>query len=156
MIEVRPLRADDASACDAVVRSLPYHFALESGREQCSIAVRSERGLVACDGDEILGFLTFMDRFDVAAEITWMAVRGDRRRQGIGTRLLERVAADLRAEGRTLLAVLTVSPSDPGKEPPDGYQSTRAFYRKMGFVLVRDLPGMWESDTPVLMVRTML
>jgi ribosomal protein S18 acetylase RimI-like enzyme len=155
MIQVRPLRADDASACDAVVRTLPYHFGLDSGREQCSVAVRSERGFVAFDGEEVLGFLTFVERFDVAAEITWMAVRGDRRREGIGTRLLERVAADLRAEGRTLLAVLTVSPSDPGEEAPDGYQSTRAFYRKMGFDLVRDLPGLWESDTPVLMVRTM-
>jgi hypothetical protein len=27
------------------------------------------------------------------------------------------------------LLVLTVSPSDPGDEPDDGYQSTRAFYR---------------------------
>jgi hypothetical protein len=49
--------------------------------------------------------------------------------------------------------VLTVSPSDKGPEPPDGYQATRAFYRAMGFVLARDLPGLWDADTAVLLVR---
>jgi hypothetical protein len=49
--------------------------------------------------------------------------------------------------------VLTVSPSDEGPEPPDGYQATRAFYRAMGFVLARDLPGLWDADTAVLLVR---
>jgi hypothetical protein len=49
--------------------------------------------------------------------------------------------------------VLTVSPSDPGWEPPDGYQATRAFYQAVGFTLARDLPGLWPDDTAVLLVR---
>jgi ribosomal protein S18 acetylase RimI-like enzyme len=153
MVEIRALRPDDARQCDDIVRSLPYHFALESGRADCARAVRREPGFVAFDGTEMVGFLTYVERFDEAAEITWMAVRGDRRREGIGSRLMERLATDLRSRGRSALCVLTVSPSDPGEEPPDGYQSTRAFYRKSGFILLRDLPGIWDSDTPVLMVR---
>ena len=83
-----------------------------------------------------------------------MAVRDDRRRTGIGPLLIERLIEELRAHERRVVGVLTVSPSDPGEEPPDGYQSTRAFYRRCGFVLLRDLPGLWKSDTPVLMVRS--
>jgi hypothetical protein len=51
--------------------------------------------------------------------------------------------------------VLTVSPSDPGDEPDDGYQSTRAFYRSTGFVLGRDLPKEWDSDTAVMLVKSL-
>jgi hypothetical protein len=29
----------------------------------------------------------------------------------------------------------------------------RAFYRQVGFVLARDLPGLWPGDTAVMMVR---
>jgi hypothetical protein len=46
-----------------------------------------------------------------------------------------------------------VSPSDAGDEPPDGYQTTRAFYAKVGFTPAMDLPGLWPHDTAVLMVR---
>jgi hypothetical protein len=52
-----------------------------------------------------------------------------------------------------VVGFLTVSPSDPGEEPPDGYQATRAFYQATGFVLARHLSGLWEGDTAVLLVR---
>jgi ribosomal protein S18 acetylase RimI-like enzyme len=103
----------------------------------------------------VVGFLTYAHRFDEAAEITWMAVRADRRRRGIGHALIDELSRRLVEEGRRVLLVLTVSPSDPGDEPEDGYQSTRAFYRSTGFVLGRDLRGEWDSDTAVLMVRAL-
>jgi ribosomal protein S18 acetylase RimI-like enzyme len=84
-----------------------------------------------------------------------MAVRADRRRRGIGHALIDRLSEQLAAEGRRMLVVLTVSPSDPGDEPDDGYRSTRAFYRSTGFVLARDLRGEWDADTAVLMVRAL-
>jgi ribosomal protein S18 acetylase RimI-like enzyme len=154
-VEVRPLTAADAEACDAIVAGLPYHFAIEDGRRQCAAAVRRDPGLVAVEHGEVLGFLTFVPRFDEAAEITWMAVRADRRRQGIGHALIDRLAERLAAEGRRILLVLTVSPSDPGVEPDDGYRSTRAFYRSTGFVLGRDLPREWDGDTAALLVKSL-
>jgi ribosomal protein S18 acetylase RimI-like enzyme len=153
-VRIRALRPQDADACDRIVAGLPYHFAHEQGRLDCAVAVRRDPGLVADDG-EVLGFLTFVYRFDEAAEITWMAVRADRRRGGIGHALIDRLAERLAAEGRRVLMVLTVSPSDHGPEPEDGYGSTRAFYRSTGFVLGRDLRGEWDSDTAVLMVRAL-
>ena len=154
MVAVRPLAAADAAACDAIVAGLPYHFAQQEGRRACAAAVRTQPGLVAVVGGAVVGFLTVQRHFDQAAEITWMAVQARRRRQGVGRALVERLCRDLAAEGRSLLLVLTVSPSDPGAEPPDGYQATRAFYRSVGFVLARDLPELWPHDTAVLLVRT--
>jgi hypothetical protein len=105
-IEIRPLSAADAPACDAIVASLPYHFGIAEGRGEAAGKVRTQPGLVAVVDGAVAGFLT-------------------------------------------------VSPSDPGEEPPDGYQMTRAFYRQVGFVLARDLPGLWPHDTAVLMVRSL-
>jgi hypothetical protein len=82
-----------------------------------------------------------------------MAVLADRAADGDRRAARRPAGRATRAGGRSLLVVLTVSPSDPGEGPPDGYGSTRAFYRKMGFVLARDFPGMWDTNTPVLMVR---
>ena len=127
--EIRSLAPEDADACDAIVAGLPYHFGQEQGRRDCAAAVRRDPGLVAVEGGEVVGFLTYVLRFDEAAEITWMAVRADRRRRGIGHELIERLTDELEAAGRRMLLVLTVSPSDPGPEPDDGYQSTRSFYR---------------------------
>jgi len=154
-VAIRALDPEDADACDRIIVGLPYHFANEQGRRDCAAAVRRDPGLVAIDGAEVMGFLTYVHRFDEAAEITWMAVRADLRRRGIGHALIDRLAEQLAAEGGRVLLVLTVSPSDPGVEPEDGYQSTRAFYRSAGFVLGRDLRGEWDGDTAVLMVRAL-
>jgi ribosomal protein S18 acetylase RimI-like enzyme len=155
MLSIRPIAPGDAAACDAIVATLPYHFGDEQGRRDCAAAVRSQTGLVAEDHGESVGFLTFETRFETSAEVTWMAVRADRRRTGIGRRLLDRLASVLVADGRRLLVVLTVSPSDGPDDIPDGYQATRAFYEANGFVLARDFAGYWDSDTPVLMVRVL-
>jgi NAD(P)-dependent dehydrogenase (short-subunit alcohol dehydrogenase family)/ribosomal protein S18 acetylase RimI-like enzyme len=152
-IEIRPLWAADGPACDAIVASLPYHFGQEDGRAEAARKVRTQPGLAAVVDGAVVGFLTVERHFEQAAEISWMAVHADHRRRGLGRALVERLCRDLAAEGRRVLLVLTVSPNDPGEEPPDGYQATRAFYRSVGFTLAMDLPGLWPNDTAVLMVR---
>ncbi|MGZ5288683.1 MAG: GNAT family N-acetyltransferase [Actinomycetota bacterium] len=155
-VEVRALEPRDAEACDAIVHGLPYHFGQAAGRAEAAAAVRAQRGLVAVDDGVVVGFCSLVPRFETSAEITWMAVDADRRRQGIGHALIDALAAELTREGRRILAVLTVSPNDPGEEPDDGYQSTRRFYEQMGFVLVRDLPGEWDGgDTAVLLAKSL-
>jgi N-acetylglutamate synthase-like GNAT family acetyltransferase len=105
-------------------------------------------GVAAVLHDTVVGFLTLQRHFDYAAEITWMAVHVTHRHYGIGCALINRLCHDLTAEGGRLLLVLTVSPSHPGWEPPDGYQATRAFDQAMGFILARDLPGLWPTTPP--------
>lgn len=150
---VRALELADAPACDAIVESLPYHFGNAEGRAHCAAAVRAERGLVAVDSDRVLGFVTWVPRFDAAAEVTWMAVRADQRRRGVGRMLLDELVGRLRSDGKRLLVVLTVSPNGDEDGPADGYAATRAFYSAMGFVLARELPREWDDDRAVMMVR---
>ena len=76
---IRPLVAVDAPACDAVIASLPYHFGNEDGRRECAEGVRSQAGLVAVEGDRVVGFLTVVHHFPETSEITWMAVHADHR-----------------------------------------------------------------------------
>jgi ribosomal protein S18 acetylase RimI-like enzyme len=152
-VRIRPLEFADAPACDAIIASLPYHFGNEEGRAQCAEAVRTARGLVAVEADTVLGFLTWVPRFDAAAEVTWMAVHGAHRRRGIGRMLLDELIEVIRRDDRSLVIVLTVSPNGDEDSPADGYPATRAFYSAMGFVLARDLPREWRSDTAVMMVR---
>jgi ribosomal protein S18 acetylase RimI-like enzyme len=155
-VTIRPLEPRDAAACDAIVLSLPYHFGQEVGRLQCAAAVRGEPGWV-CELDGVVaGFCTYQRHLDTSADITWLAVHADHRGGGLGTRLVDHLAAQMAAEGRRLLVVLTVSVSDGPDEVEDGYDATRAFYRSAGFVEARDFAGYWgQADTPVLMVRVL-
>jgi ribosomal protein S18 acetylase RimI-like enzyme len=114
-----------------------------------------QQGFVAIHHGRVVGFLTVVRHFEESAEVTWMAVHARYRRRGVGRRVSDELCTHLRREGRRLLIVLTMSPSDPGPEPEDGYQATRAFYRAVGFVEARDFPGYWSRDTPVLPVRTL-
>ena len=63
MIEVRDLDPADAVSCHEIVLGLPYHFGIEAGREECARAVRNKPGLVATEGETVIGFLTYAYRY---------------------------------------------------------------------------------------------
>lgn len=152
-IEIRPLTPADAPACDAIVASLPYHFGNAEGVREAARAVREQNGLVAVIEGEVVGFLTVRRHFDQAAEITWMAVHATRRGQGIGSALIARLIADLRAADRRILFVTTLGPSSDEGEVTDGYARSRAFYVKHGFVPTWELTTLWPEDPALLLVR---
>jgi GNAT superfamily N-acetyltransferase len=154
-LHLRALLPGDAVTCDEIVLSLPYHFGNEEGREQCAQAVRGESGLVAVEGDAVVGFLTWLSWFGSSFEITWLAVHGERRGRGVGTLLVERLAELATREGMRFLLVTTLSasvPDDPGIV--DGYEHTRAFYERRGFAQLWEPTGWWdETNQCLLMVR---
>lgn len=150
---IRTLSPADAEACDAIVLGLPYHFGHEGGRTECARAVRAQAGLVAVEDEDVVGFLTLEHHGPRSAEITWMAVRSARRRQGIGRRLVDRAVADLAREGVELLCVLTLAESEPEERESDNYGDTRAFYRALGFLPLRELQLADWDERAVLLVR---
>ncbi len=150
---IRPLSPADADTCDAIVLSLPYHFGHEGGRAECAEAVRTQPGLVAEEAGEVVGFLTLVRHDPKSAEISWMAVRSDRRRRGHGRALVERAVADLAADGAELLSLLTMAESEPEDRETDNYAETRAFYRALGFVPLRELALEGWDDRAVIMAR---
>ena len=152
---IRPLAPADAQGCDAVVLTLPYHFGHEGGRAECARAVRSQSGLVAVEDDKVVGFLTLKRHGPRSAEITWMAVRADRRRSGIGRGLVDRTVADLTTGGVEVLSVLTLAASVAEERDSDNYADTRAFYEALGFVPLRELLLDGWDDPAVILARTL-
>jgi predicted N-acetyltransferase YhbS len=150
---IRPLTPADAEACDAIILTLPYHFGDEGGRAECARAVRTQDGLVAVEDGEVVGFLTLARNDPLSAEITWMAVRADRRRHGLGRKLVEHVAVGLAREGVEFLCVLTVADSEPEWRETDTYVDTRAFYRALGFVALRELALEGWDERSLILVR---
>jgi ribosomal protein S18 acetylase RimI-like enzyme len=146
-MEIRPLARGDAEQCDAIVAGLPEWFGNEQGIRDCAEAVRSQGGLGAVDDGELVGFLTWELRDPGVAEITWMAVRADTRRSGIGRALLGALVERLTADGIARLDVKTLSERDP--YPP--YAETRAFYRANGFADVAEL-DIWGPENPALLL----
>jgi GNAT superfamily N-acetyltransferase len=147
-VEIRDLTPEDGPGCDAVVLSLPAFFGHEGGRNDCAEAVRTQLGWVAHDDDAVIGFLTVAPSTDEALEVTWMAVMQGRRGQGIGKRLIERAVSHAEEAGVPALLVLTAGPSspEPDADPKDNYDGTRAFYKRTGFVPVKELtPSGWDQ-----------
>jgi hypothetical protein len=56
-VAIRPLEVADATACDEIIRSLPYHFGDPDGRRECAEAVRASAGLVAVRDGQVARFL---------------------------------------------------------------------------------------------------
>ena len=136
--------ASDAAACDAIVRGLPDWFANEDGLREQAELVRTGDGLVVVEDGAVVGFLTYARLNARTAEVTWMAVRADRRRRGIGAVMIEELTARLSREGMRMLVVKTLSDrEDPGTE----YAQTRAFYLRCGFVPVAEL-DIWGPENP--------
>lgn len=138
--------AVDAAACDAIVKGLPAWFGAAQGIADCAVAVRSQAGLVADDDHGVGGFLTWEVR-DGIAEITWMAVRANARRRGLGRALLGALVDRLRIDGVGELRVKTLSSRDP--YPP--YGETRAFYLANGFEAIAEL-DVWGPENPAVLL----
>jgi ribosomal protein S18 acetylase RimI-like enzyme len=149
---VRELEPRDAGACDAIVASLPAWFGNEQGIRDCALAVRSHVGIVATDEAGVTGFLTWTKhRERGVAEITWMAVRADLRRRGIGRSLLGALIERLQEEQVHRLEVKTLS--ERAAYAP--YAETRSFYRANGFEWVAEL-DIWDEDDPAVLLSRSL
>ena len=148
---IRPLRAEDAAACEAIGRTLPAWFGIEEGLRELRHAAETEPGFVATTGDgddHLLGFVTFAQRFPETWEITWMAVAPEAHRRGIGRALVAATERHAREAGASLLLVKTLADLHPSPE----YAVTRAFYAACGFLRVAVLPEEWDPANPCLLL----
>ena len=150
---IRSLMPEDGPGCDAVIATLPHHFGNERGVADCAVAVRAQQGIVAEVDGSIVGFLTFEPHGSASAEITWMAVRADRRRRGIGRALVARADELLREIGARFVFVLTLGPSVPD-DAEDGYEGTRRFYEAAGFAPLREFDlRSWDDEAALVLVK---
>jgi GNAT superfamily N-acetyltransferase len=136
------------------MRTLPDWFAYEPGLQECAEAVRTQEGLVAEDGGQVVGFATWQQRTPDSAEITWAAVRRDRRNAGIGTAIIEALTSDLGGRGFVLALAMTSARSKTPDPTWDSYAETRAFWRARRFYPLIEL-DILETDIALLQVRAL-
>jgi ribosomal protein S18 acetylase RimI-like enzyme len=144
-MQIRAARADDVEPCVEVLAALPDYFTPTTHAQ-----VRSELpagpAWVGEDNGVVIGFVLAPGRFNRAAEITFAAVRPDRRNQGVGQALVAHALAALASDGVVMVEVKTLDASS-NYEP---YVATRAFWERCGFVqidCIDPLPG-WEPGNP--------
>lgn len=146
---LRTLAPSDAERCDAIVAALPEWFGVEQGIEDCAAAVRSHEGLVSLAGDQVVGFVTWEDRFPETTEITWAAVHPEHHRQGHGRALVVEMLRIVGGRGIRLAVVHTLSSAAPDPY----YERTRAFWQAAGFIPAAERPDLWDDpENPALLL----
>lgn len=137
---------DDAvRSCLDVARSLQGYFS-EQGLEEMACDFRVHDLYVEEEGGAVQGFLSIHRKNELAAEISWLGVRQELHRNGIGSLLLQAAVSDLKSRGFRILEVKTLASTVD--YPP--YERTHAFYRKHGFIsleIISPYPG-WQPDCP--------
>lgn len=151
---IRPLTARDAPAVRALAASLRRWFSPHDLVRIDALLETQPSGWVAVAPDgALLGFLLGMPMADPRRyEIAWMAVAASQHGRGIGTQLLERLLAELRARGIDAVEVSTVAES-AGYAP---YEATRAFYHARGFMDVQVDPDYYWPGGDRLVLRQTL
>ncbi len=144
-MRVRSGAPDDLEACQTIVRGLPDYFT-DDVPEKVANDLDAHRGWVITKDDGVVGFAVVEYRSSRAAEILWIAVRDDQRKQGVGATLLEHVLGALAADDIALIETKSLDAS-ADYEP---YIATRAFWEHHGFVqidTIDPLPG-WPPGNP--------
>jgi GNAT superfamily N-acetyltransferase len=143
--EVRPGAPSDIDAVLEIVAGLPEYFSADVPDQVWRDASEHAIWIVA-EHERVVGFAIVARRSVRAAEILWAAVAADRRRERLGTLLVDGLLADLYEDGVGLVEVKTLDPA-AGHVP---YAATHAFWVSRGFVqldTLDPLPG-WRPGNP--------
>lgn len=138
---IRLATGDDLEPCLRIVRGLPDYFT-DDVPDRVRLDLGRHEGWVVVLDHGVVGVAVVERRSDLVAEILWLAVAAERRRAGLGTRLVVHVLDHLRRRGVHLVEVKTLDRSVD--YPP--YESTRAFWEHLGFIqldTIDPMPG-WD------------
>lgn len=127
-----------------IAESLPDYFN-KHGLEEIKKAVKDEILFGAYIDNDQVGFVTYKELNPQAVELTWIGILKKYQGQGIGTRLVNESLNKLDGnyevcEAKTLAET----------QPDPGYEKTRNFYKKLGFVpleIISPYPG-WGRENP--------
>jgi GNAT superfamily N-acetyltransferase len=132
-----------------LLEALPAWFGIPEANEEYVDAARRMETWTAREDDALVGVVLLERHFDHAAEVHLMAVRPERRGQGIGRAVLDAIEESERARGTRLLEVKTLGPSRPNPE----YDETRHFYRAVGFLELEETDLWGETNPCLIMVK---
>jgi GNAT superfamily N-acetyltransferase len=132
--------------CEAVLRTLPRWFGIESSLLQYVRDTETLPTFVARDAGTLLAFLTVREHFPEAWEVHCIAVHASHRGRGVGAALHAHVERWLAGRGARVLQVKTMAAACPSPE----YAETRGFYARIGYVALEEFPELWGPRLPVL------
>lgn len=135
-----------AAECEAVLRTLPRWFGIESSLLSYVRDTEMLPTFAARAAGDLLGFLTLREHFPEAWEVHCIAVRASERGRGVGKALHLHVERWLAARGARVLQVKTMAAACPSPE----YAQTRVFYSRIGYVALQEFPELWGPHLPVL------
>ena len=116
-----------------IAKSLPEYFN-DVGLKEIKKDMRKHILFGAYLDEKLVGFATFRIWNSDTIEISWLAVREEYQRQGVGSALIEKTLSKLSKKYK-VCEVKTFSDKDE-YEP---YIKTRAFYKKMGFIPIETI-----------------
>lgn len=138
-------RTDHKEEALTIAKDLPDFFdkagliSLEKNLEQQEL-------YGAFTGASMVGFI-ILRKADIASlEISWLAVRSNSQRQGMGSKLVKDSLNIFSTKGYKICYVKTLAETVENI----GYAKTRAFYKKLGFYtleIINPYPG-WTVDNP--------
>ena len=145
IVELVPRHAPE---CVEVIGTLPEWFGYPGASEGVAEAAENQKGFVALEDGVVVGFVTTLPIFAETLEITYLAVRADRRRRGLGRRLVAAACGRAVTLGASSVTLLTARPESA--DAP--YAATVAFYRSLGFWRTKDLRNAdWGGATSLVM-----
>jgi ribosomal protein S18 acetylase RimI-like enzyme len=144
---IRPLRADEADSCEAIMRSLPEWFGIEEAIVSYRQDLEAMETLVADREAACIGFLTLHQHNEHSSEIQVMAVAREHHRQGVGRALVNHAERLLRSGPTEFLQVKTLGPSRENQ----AYAKTRLFYGSLGFRPLEE-NNLWGEASPCLIM----
>ncbi len=128
--EVKELSQKYVNGAAAVAESLPAWFDADSRRRAIPTDLWYQDGFVALKGKQVIGFITLFVA-EGRVNIGCMGVHPDYHHQGVGSALIGAAEDYCKQKGIEELATYTLGES-VAYEP---YDSTRAFYYSLGFVI---------------------
>ncbi|WP_345469955.1 GNAT family N-acetyltransferase [Glutamicibacter ectropisis] len=141
----------EASLPDEVARliaSVPEWFAQPESNEEYIQSARSmETWAVRDSGNHVLGVGLIDRHYPWAVEIHLLVVERSQHGKGVGSELISAIERAALAEGVKLMQVKTLGPS----HPDTGYEKTRKFYEKVGFLAMEETE-LWGEGTPCLIM----
>lgn len=121
-MEIREIDQSNRKAIDDFI--IGHWFTLRMAVRGGCVDLGSADGWYACEGDEIIGLVTFRARED---ELEILSLDSLRESQGIGTALVNEVVSKAKAAGIPKITVITTN---------DNLRALR-FYQKRGFDMIK-------------------
>ena len=137
-----------SAVCTPILRSLSDWFGIEEAILQYSTEMDSSPTFLACESDQVIGFLSLKQHNPYSAEVYVMGVLQGAHHNGIGQALMVKAEGWLRGHGVEYLQVKTLGLSHPDKN----YAKTRAFYLACGFRPLEELRQIWDEHNPCLIL----